>query len=216
MLSRNRAISILPAGACWRSISRPGVENPKIRSDSDGVQGHRPDDETTFSAGLGEDALFGDCPSRSAIPDLTRPTVAEEPSDLAAVVERLKSERQALRRDIERAEETIAELTEIGDAAQAAIDRLRTEVAIRGSEAREAMAQRDAVAAELFRLALQSEEIDGRSTRSAELVTQRDALAAEPFRSARRTKSGWIKASVRRLFRVLPRRRGSRATTRHL
>jgi chromosome segregation ATPase len=73
--------------------------------------------------------------------------------ELAAALKAATDELAAARRRLARAEETIAALSELGDAAQAAIDELRRRVA----EAEEAMqlflGQRDAVAAELFAVA---------------------------------------------------------------
>ncbi|MGH7093402.1 MAG: hypothetical protein ACREFB_07710 [Stellaceae bacterium] len=70
--------------------------------------------------------------------------------ELAATLATVETELAALRARLDRAEETIAELTEIGDAAQAAIDELRGRTATAEAEAVLYRSQREALAAELF------------------------------------------------------------------
>jgi chromosome segregation ATPase len=70
--------------------------------------------------------------------------------ELAATLATAETELAALRARLARAEETIAELTEIGDAAQAAIDELRARTATAEAEAALYRSQREALAAELF------------------------------------------------------------------
>jgi signal transduction histidine kinase len=77
--------------------------------------------------------------------------------ELAAALRTAQAALAAREREIARAEEKIAELSEIADAAQAAINELRAAA----KDAREAAGQdrelRDAIAAELFRIALRRE-----------------------------------------------------------
>jgi len=70
--------------------------------------------------------------------------------ELAATLATVEAELAALRARLARAEETIAELTEIGDAAQAAIDQLRARTVTAEAEAVLYRSQREALAAELF------------------------------------------------------------------
>src|SRR5579864_3968612 len=118
------------------------------------------------------------------------------------MVDAVRVELSALHRRLAESEETISDLTDISDAAQLAIDRLRRDLAKREAETGEALAQRDAVAAELFRMA---QNIPGIATDGGgvELARQRDALALELFRLTRRTDPGWLRTAIRRL---LPRR----------
>ncbi|HEX5319712.1 MAG TPA: hypothetical protein VFW46_11175 [Stellaceae bacterium] len=82
--------------------------------------------------------------------------------ELAAALSAAQSALAARERDLARAQEAIAELSEIVDAVQAALDDLRARAA--DASEREAQAarkyrdQRDAVAAELFRIARRAEE----------------------------------------------------------
>ena len=81
-----------------------------------------------------------------------------------------------------------------------AIDRLRRDVAARNRAASEALAQRDAVAAELFGLAHRAGGPIVEDARTAELAAQRDALALELFRLARRTAPSRLRRALRRLL----------------
>jgi chromosome segregation ATPase len=77
--------------------------------------------------------------------------------ELAAALKTAEDEAEALRRRLARAEAAIAELGELGDAAQAAIDELRRHLAEAEAASRFYLEQRDAVAAELFALAQRRE-----------------------------------------------------------
>jgi chromosome segregation ATPase len=73
--------------------------------------------------------------------------------ELAAALRTAQAALVARERELARAEEKIAELSDIADAAQAAIDELRATAKDAGEAARQDREQRDAIAAELFRLA---------------------------------------------------------------
>ncbi len=72
--------------------------------------------------------------------------------ELAAALNRVHEELAATRRRLADAEEIVAELSETGEAAQAAIDALRVRVGIAEAKAELYEGQREALAAELFRL----------------------------------------------------------------
>jgi tetratricopeptide (TPR) repeat protein len=79
--------------------------------------------------------------------------------ELAADLDRTKCELAATRARLEHAEETIAAVNEIAEAAQAAIDKLRAEVADVEAQVNLVAKQRDTIAVELFRSAHQHESI---------------------------------------------------------
>lgn len=70
--------------------------------------------------------------------------------ELAGALDAAQRDLGLLREQLTAAEHTIAELTEIGDAAQLAIDRLRASLQKEQQRAERAGAERGAVAAELF------------------------------------------------------------------
>lgn len=124
---------------------------------------------------------------------------AEELSGALAAAQR---EITTLRAKLADSEQTIAELTELGDAAQAAIDRLRAALKAQTEEATRAGAERDAVAGESF---------EQRTRAAAELAV----LGAALYRAA----EGGVVEAVRVGEGAAPRQRGLRgwpATLRRL
>ena len=81
--------------------------------------------------------------------------------ELAAVLAAARAELDAVHRLLARAEEAVAELGEIGDAAQAAIDELRARAARAEAEAALYLSHREALAAELFGVMRQREAAGG-------------------------------------------------------
>jgi tetratricopeptide (TPR) repeat protein len=84
--------------------------------------------------------------------------------ELAAELDRTKSELATAYARLEQAEETIAAVNEIAEAAQATIDKLRAEIADAAAETNKLTQERDAIAAELFRM------VDRRETVTAKLL----------------------------------------------
>lgn len=74
--------------------------------------------------------------------------------ELAAALRTVQAALDARERELARAEEKIAELSDLADAAQAAIDELRATASDTREAARRDRELRDAAAAELFRIAV--------------------------------------------------------------
>ena len=111
--------------------------------------------------------------------------------ELAAACDSAQRGIALLEGKLARAEETIAELGEIGDAAQAAIDRLRARLTKREAEARLFAGDRAALAAELYqqvrRAAIELDEVAGelfhaRREREARSHPRRRGLWQEALR----------------------------------
>jgi tetratricopeptide (TPR) repeat protein len=83
--------------------------------------------------------------------------------ELAAELDRTKCELATTYARLEHAEETIAAVNEIAEAAQATIDKLRAEIADAEARTSQLAQQRDTIAAELSRM------VDRRETRTAKL-----------------------------------------------
>ncbi len=75
--------------------------------------------------------------------------------ELAAAVRAAHAELEVTRQKLVRIEDALAEVTEIGDAAQAAIEELRARLAAAELTVEYFLRQRDVLAAELFRLTTQ-------------------------------------------------------------
>lgn len=102
---------------------------------------------------------MADAPQRGSNSDASETALLEalwRGDELEAVLRKARADLATIRQRLGEAEARIAELVLLGDAAQAAIDSLRAGLRQSEGEANQFRAEREALAAELFKLAKRS------------------------------------------------------------
>jgi TolA-binding protein len=123
--------------------------------------------------------------------------------EFADALRAVGAELEATRRQLTVAEETVAELNEVNEAAQVAIDQLRARISAAEDRFENFLRQRDALAAELFDMVRQCE-----ATSAAEATTSGLDFPKVPeiLRPNRRWWRPQSIASIQRWWRVIGRR----------